>query len=154
MLFRWHTSGKGHIIVSPLRDFLPTCTSSAKAWMHKPKTWKPTLTLFGVEPNLSTKHGCPTANTKGVVFKFEIGSSLWIRTTDPSVNSRSFYHWTNEELKSSKLNSQWELNPQVKGKSFGGPGGTWTPDQVIMSRLLWPTELRVQKKMDFKFPRS
>ena len=60
--------------LSSWRDFLPTCTSSAKAWMHKPKTWKPTLTLFGVEPNLSTKYWCPTANTKGVVFKFEIGS--------------------------------------------------------------------------------
>ena len=27
---------------------------------------------------------------------------------------------------------------------FGGPSGTWTPDQSVMSRPLWPTELKAQ----------
>ena len=28
--------------------------------------------------------------------------------------------------------------------AFGGPSGTWTPDQSVMSRPLWPTELKAR----------
>ena len=30
-------------------------------------------------------------------------------------------------------------------KIIGGPSGTWTPDLPVMSRMLWPTELKAPK---------